>query len=195
MRKKYLDLDVFKLDVIARELKALEKEVSRCRAGVAGIDTKSIGNYADRERIANALLPLTEVLTTCRCVCVCAGVRDVECVCVYILTIARRLQFRLAKFSTLISLDFIDRLGLVRFRLQLKCLFFLRIPCCKSQMIPMSFVSRDTRIRTLSLTTSRTRTHTYCRAHMRDVINQCLTETQKLHIGMFVRWLACLSIM
>lgn len=63
---RYLDLDVFKLDVIARELKGLEKEISRCKSAVAGVDVKSMTNFSDREKMSAALFPLVDVLNMCR---------------------------------------------------------------------------------------------------------------------------------
>jgi hypothetical protein len=63
---RYLDHDVFKLDIIAHELKGLEKEISRCRSAVAGVDVKGLTNFSDREKMTAALYPLVDVLSTCR---------------------------------------------------------------------------------------------------------------------------------
>lgn len=75
MRKRFMQLDVFKLDVIARELKKLEQELHRARNDVVAFDSKSfeyVGVCAPMSKTKSLTSSLAVVVVV---LVVCAGMR------------------------------------------------------------------------------------------------------------------------
>jgi CRP-like cAMP-binding protein len=68
MRLKYNQLDIFKLDMIARELKKLENKIGivRDKTKGHGLDAKGLTDFASKECIASYAHDAGETLSACK---------------------------------------------------------------------------------------------------------------------------------